>query len=316
MKKQMEYLWYRGDYVWRLAYRKLHHGNRIKRKSILGKEIMDRNTTDQVIAQAILSGKPYMVGRIGSVELSAMERTEEMRIGLIKSIPDRTIDMLCRNAGFFPPDTNLVEKYSDIMIESFNKADLLGSFHDNELYIFHKYASPEARICHLNDIEPQLSKSNTWFSVLEKKKVLVIHPCEETILSQYARKDKIFPNNFLPDFDLKTIKAVQTIAGTKDERFLNWFEALQWMEEKMQTIDYDVALIGCGAYGFPLAAYAKQMGKIGIHLGGVLQILFGIMGNRWETRKYVTDVVNEYWVKPSQDEIPKNAKVIEDACYW
>ena len=42
--------------------------------------------------------------------------------------------------------------------------------------------------------------------------------------------------------------------------------------------DFDVALIGCGAYGFPLAAKLKTAGKQAIHLGGVLQALFGIKG--------------------------------------
>lgn len=46
----------------------------------------------------------------------------------------------------------------------------------------------------------------------------------------------------------------------------------------MDKIDYDICLIGCGAYGFPLAAHAKRKGKKAVHLGGALQLLFGIKG--------------------------------------
>jgi glycerol-3-phosphate dehydrogenase len=46
--------------------------------------------------------------------------------------------------------------------------------------------------------------------------------------------------------------------------------------------DYDVALIGCGAYGLPLASHVKRKGKQSIHLGGGLQLLFGIKGKRWD----------------------------------
>jgi len=53
---------------------------------------------------------------------------------------------------------------------------------------------------------------------------------------------------------LLTLKAVQTIANTKDDRFDTWFDALDYMYNEALKLDFDVALIGCGAYGYPLAA--------------------------------------------------------------
>ena len=93
------------------------------------------------------------------------------------------------------------------------------------------------------------------------------------------------------------------------------------MKAQMDRIDYDICLIGCGAYGFPLAAHAKRMGKKGFHLGGSLQLLFGIRGKRWENPDYNPDynyaaLMNEHWVKPSEEERPVAAKKVEDACYW
>ena len=85
-----------------------------------------------------------------------------------------------------------------------------------------------------------------------------------------------------------------------------------------ERLIFDVAIIGCGAYGFPLAAEIKRMGKIAIHLGGVTQIMFGIIGRRWETeyKQFHDDVVNEYWIRPSADEKIKGLDTIEDGCYW
>lgn len=68
---------------------------------------------------------------------------------------------------------------------------------------------------------------------------------------------------------------MQTIADSRDERFSDWFEALEHMYSEAMKEDFDVAIIGCGAYGFPLAAKIKKAGKIGIHLGGAAQLLFG-----------------------------------------
>ena len=145
----------------------------------------------------------------------------------------------------------------------------------------------------------------------------MIHPFSETIQKQYLKRKYLFDNpQILPEFDLYVLKAVQTIADEKDDRFENWFEALDWMYEEAMKIDFDVALIGCGAYGMPLAALIKKAGKQAIHMGGVLQILFGIKGKRWNDDPVVSKLYNEYWVNPSKNETPVKAKNIEEGCYW
>lgn len=171
------------------------------------------------------------------------------------------------------------------------------------------------------EISTPLLTVKPWTLALEGKKVLVVHPFAETIKSQYERIDKVFPKYpILPKFDLKVVKAVQT-AGGNQTRFKNWFEALEYMEREIDKVDYDVVLIGCGAYGFPLAAHCKRMGKQAIHLGGVLQLLFGIKGKRWEEHAdenfpYVRTYYNDFWVRPSKSDTPMNAKAIENSCYW
>jgi len=121
----------------------------------------------------------------------------------------------------------------------------------------------------------------------------------------------------LPQFDLQVIQAVQTIAGQKSE-FSGWFEALDSMKQKINKRDFDICIIGCGAYGFPLASFVKNMGKQAIHLGGATQLLFGIKGKRWEQILYYPyeNLMNEYWVRPATNETPRNSSDIEGACYW
>ena len=77
---------------------------------------------------------------------------------------------------------------------------------------------------------------------------------------------------------------------------------------------YRVALIGCGAYGFQLAARVKQMGKIAVHMGGSLQTLFGIKGARWNVKDSV--MYNDAWVYPSEAETPKGYEKVENGAYW
>ena len=94
------------------------------------------------------------------------------------------------------------------------------------------------------------------------------------------------------------------------------------MEDQIDKIDYDVCLIGCGAYGFLLAAHCKMKGKKAVHLGGALQLLFGIKGKRWEDPNYgfagknYLSFMNEYWVRPSKEETPTLSNSVEGSCYW
>jgi hypothetical protein len=77
------------------------------------------------------------------------------------------------------------------------------------------------------------------------------------------------------------------------------------------------SIIGAGAYGLPLAACAKKMGKISIHLGGATQLLFGIKGKRWEERSEYANLINEYWTYASEEEKPPHGdKVDGTGPYW
>lgn len=108
----------------------------------------------------------------------------------------------------------------------------------------------------------------------------------------------------------------QTIAGNCDERYGTWFDALADLERAVDALDFDVAVIGCGAYGFPLAAHVKDIGRQAVHLGGATQMLFGIRGRRWDLKDIGPALYNDSWVRPSADERPENADSVESGCYW
>lgn len=57
-------------------------------------------------------------------------------------------------------------------------------------------------------------------------------------------------------------------------------------------------------------------GKKAVHIGGGMQIMFGIRGKRWDENPMTTSMYNDAWVYPSEDETPKGADMVEDACYW
>ena len=220
------------------------------------------------------------------------------------------------NAGFFPQTEAMIDKFVDLMLQIIPDVDILASYVYCERYI-----DDLLKHCikvNLDGYYAPFMYKNPWSRVLKDKKILVIHPFTESIAVQYEKRAHIHLNeNVLPQFEsLHLIKAVHSIAGNECG-FSNWFEALESMKLKMEGIDFDIALIGCGAYGFPLAIHAKKLGKIGFHLAGWTQMLFGIYGKRWlEDQPKYSKYINQYWIRPGEKEIPSGANMVEGGCYW
>lgn len=280
-------------------------------------------------ASDFLKGKvvactPLMAARLGAVELNCMLTYHSIRqdvprrekcLHFIKNRikpfwwEKKIVTAMSDNAGFFPPTETMLSRFCERMISDLGWTDVLGSWMLGES-VFREYC-PAARTVPLYDLEPYRHR-DPWSEALEGRNVLVIHPFAKTIRKQYESRELLFRDKrVLPEFELKTLEAVQSAAGC-EVPFDDWFEALDFMSERIESTRFDIALIGCGAYGFPLAAYVKRLGKQAIHLGGALQLLFGIKGRRWDQ----TDLYNEHWVRPSREETPPNSKRVEGGCYW
>jgi hypothetical protein len=294
--------------------------------------IQDADIASKLIYDKLMSKKPCMVARLGATELMTMVNYlgvhKAGKKNIFKYVQGKELDWWWNEnclrqmeqwSGFFPPTVEKIEQFCELMLDDMKEVDILGSWLANERYFEDKLKNKPK--LWLDFLLPFFS-SIPWSKVLSGKKVLVIHPFARTIEKQYSvNRTQLFKNEYiLPDFELQTIQAVQSLGG-ETNGFSDWFAALEWMKQEIDKRDYDVCLIGCGAYGFPLAAYVKRQGKKSVHLGGALQLLFGIKGKRWEdpnlNKNYcIADCMNEYWVRPLEQEKPKNASSIEDACYW
>ncbi|HJH72136.1 MAG TPA: hypothetical protein OIM39_13950 [Bacteroidaceae bacterium] len=294
-------------------------------------DLKDQEANDYVF-ELLASGKPAMVSKFGSVELSNLvSRHIDETTGLTKEVIHDYLHFknvqiaywawlknLCSNAGFFPYDLDLGLKWYHLMMEDIKQVDILGSYIYEEKYIAN-FMNCSKRI-NIDGYFSPFRWKNPWTKILKDKKVLIVHPFVESIKYQYEHnREKLFDNpDVLPKFqELILVKAVQTQANAKDPRFKTWFEALQYMKDEIDKYDYDIALIGCGAYGMCLAAHVKRKGKQAVHLASMTQMLFGIYGKRWldsepECRKYI----NKYWIRPNENERPVGAEKIEGGCYW
>jgi hypothetical protein len=267
------------------------------------------------LAAALTSGEPLCAGRLGSVELNSLERYLRKKPKVSRYSQKLKNDMT-NNAGFFPADDESMDLFGKVYAEAIKTVDFIGVwFNRYEDYAIRKLC-PDARLIALSSLEPYYF-TRPWSRVLGGKRVLVVHPFAESIRRSYAEsRSRLFRDpSVLPQFQLTTMKAVQSHAGAQCG-FSSWFEALDSMKERMTGITFDVCIVGAGAYGLPLASYAKSMGKQAIHMGGASQVLFGIIGKRWEEHPVVGRLINEFWRRPSPDETPPNAHLVENGCYW
>jgi hypothetical protein len=278
-----------------------------------------------VIKNHLLNDSPAMIARFGSNELNCVTNYYNITYNKGKFFSyvkgdvgafwwdKKMMQYMGTGAGFFPSNEKNLAKFATMMLEDMKQVDVLGSWLQQEA-LFKKQLADAVKVG-LKDLEPYYHQ-RPWSAALAGKKVLVIHPFAESIKQQYAKRELLFSDGVLPAFELKTLKAVQTAADNR-EGFNDWFEALAHMQDKINREEFDIAIIGCGAYGFPLAAFVKRLGKKAIHLGGSTQILFGIRGKRWEEQnKFIASLMNEHWIRPSSQERIQHLAKVEDGCYW
>ncbi len=283
-------------------------------KKMLYTPPLEGEICSSIIKAELEKDKPSMIARFGSTEIQAVLYPKTPFI-LRSFIKKRVFNTMHLNSGFFPSNEKTIRKFSELFLEDMKLLDVLGCWRIEELFLRKHF--PLAQLIELSTLEPYLQK-DPWSEVLENKKVLVIHPFNATIERQYFNNRKVLfkDQRVLPNFKtFETIKAVQTRGGNRTA-FIDWFAALDYMKAEIDKKDFDIAIIGCGAYGFPLAAHVKRMGKKAIHLGGATQMLFGIKGKRWMEDDNFKDIINAYFVLPDDEDKIKNASKVVCDHYW
>ena len=250
--------------------------------------ILPADQGNAAAADAIRAGQPFLFGRCGATEM--------------RTVADKALNRFCKLYTSCAQGADLLALW-DVGAER----QVIDGCHGT-------------RFTQLRALEPYYY-ANPWSAALAGKHVLVVHPFADTIRAQYQKRGELFTNapggvNTLPELaSLTVIPAVQGLAGQKTG-YDTWFDALAAMEKQMDACDYEVAIIGAGAYGLPLAAHARDTGHVAIQMSGATQLLFGIKGRRWDTHPQISKLYNPAWVRPAPAEQPANKQAVEGGSYW
>lgn len=161
-----------------------------------------------------------------------------------------------------------------------------------------------------------------WTRYLQNKTILIISPFTESFKKQRKNGFTIFKNKNDQVFESTQkfifYKSFNTLVGNHIHR--NWEETLNIMRDDIAKLDFDIAFLGCGGYGIPLCNFIKSdLKKSAIYIGGGLQLLFGVMGKRWENNslwKKIIETNNTKFIRPDSDERIQNLQILSGGSYW
>jgi len=266
-----------------------------------------------IIYNTIKDKHNFFIGRMPGIEAATIYNHI-----FNKKIPEHLKLCIQQNTGFYCLSDNfddILKKWCDIYLKALRSCDLLYRLEfptwDNlvkdyyqKIYVF------------------SCASLHLWMPALQGKNILVISPFEKSIKKQFPKRKHLFQtgkqNNFTyPEFSLQILKCPNTIKGNNPFPHNNWLETFEDMCKNISKLEFDIAILGCGSYGMPLAHYIKKIGKSSIYAGAYTQVMFGIKGKRWNIdgnphRSYW----NDFWTWPDDSEVPINAAKVENGCYW
>ncbi len=308
-------------------------GHYSSRKMKAAQVVLDRlneseKNFEDLISNRIMSSEPLLFGRLGGVEASALGIYLTEASGVrhpiqfygAKLIKQRRLNQLCNNAGVYPRNQKEFELFCEEHLVSLQSMDVFSVWAKPFAWAESKFVSNPNLIVVPGHVSfPWLESRDEnslfgWGRALDKMKVLVISPFQKSMLIQSRKLHRIFPGLDIPDMKLTFLSSPMSQGGLMDGNSYSFH--LNRMKKCMEKEDFDICLVSAGAYSLPLAAYAKQLGKKGVHAGGALQIFFGVTGKRYDSYPWVIKYRNQDWRRPSRDERPKNWQSIEDGCYW
>lgn len=289
---------------------RLYRGVR-ERIDYFGMNYLSEEEGNLKISGLLDSSDPFMVGRLGAVEMRCVSKWMK---GMLCNDSEKKQALYA--AGIFPNNDATISQFCEVYTDAMKSCDLLGVWEvvgekkAISLYCDNPILMPSRSI-------ESYYFDNPWSENLKNKRILIVHPFVQSIKYQLNRRESIWPGkNVLPLFkSVQYVKSVQSNAGAHTS-FQDWFEALAYMKKQIDFCDFDVAIIGAGAYGLPLAAHVKSIGKQAIQMSGATQILFGIKGKRWDNHPVISKFYNESWVRPNSSETPLQKEKVEGGSYW
>ena len=258
------------------------------------------------VFSALVGGRqPVFLGRIGGSDYALVnEYFNDQRAFLRRSAYEHAVARLRELNGYFDfeRDPARFERFLIDMVAYYRAADCLtyggaGLITKFQYNVFQRrdmklldYVCRGKTIINytfLESVMPFLCSFKTWG---QGKRVLVISPFSKSLEFQFSRRNDLIVDYEFPEFELVTYTSSVTYSTDHDTKESlkvttnNWHEECRRMADDIAGLDFDIALLSCASYSMYLGDFIRRcLGRTAIYTGGILNVLFNIYGERYDT---------------------------------
>lgn len=295
----------------------------------LGRRLISRRDFAAEIGASLRARRGFAAGKLGGSEQAwlmypVVRGKEGGGLGL-RAFEVAMAHRSVRHAGVWPGEASFLTRFSELFATSLAELDAIGLFADApeaslEILRFH---SPPGSPMLFEDQEPDRSPAgrpeDCWLEHLRHRRVLLVCPFADLLRDRATREtyERVWAGVGKRWFEPASVESVELPLGFDPETQRRWGTALDLLEDvdsRVARADFDCALIAAGGLGIPLAARVKERGGVAVSLGGHLQVMFGVHGERWRSRREWAGLFNEAWTGLPERYRPDPALTGEN--YW
>jgi hypothetical protein len=229
-------------------------------------------------------------------------------------------------SGIFPATPEFLREFAAAYAAAVRDLDSVGVItehwpSDDEFFRHHDLrGEPIDYLDHEPDRSRPADEGRCWLPLLRGRRVLLVCPFAELLRERATREtfEAVWRNTGKPWFEPAHVGAVEFPYGygrETQERFGTALGLFADLRTRVEEREFDIALIAAGPLGALLAAAVKRGGGIAIALGGHLQVLFGVSGQRWrESEEWRREYFNDAWIEMPARYRPEAGETYAD--YW
>ncbi|HXG51589.1 MAG TPA: hypothetical protein VNN77_09325 [candidate division Zixibacteria bacterium] len=245
-----------------------------------------------------------------------------------------------KQSGVFPEDIGFYREFNRFYIPHVKNLDCIGicfTAWEPELFRYYGIRSkpigypcqqPFLTVGHLPmffkraDIAESEGEGNGYLEYFRNKRILLVCPFAKFLKERACKEtyEAIWSKTGRKWFEPKSVEAVELPYGFEIETQKKYGTAIDLFHAVVGEIDardFDIALIGAAGLAIPIASHIKQTGRIGIDLGGILQVVFGVYGKRYlERETWKRMYFNDQWARVPDGYRPSRMDVCDGGAYW
>jgi hypothetical protein len=295
-----------------------------------GRKLAGRLDFLAAVAEAVDGRRGLAAGKLGTTErvllahpMVLARETERRRLLAFESSLSFRAE---RTSGIFPRDREFLRRFSPWYADQVRRLDWIGLFPadlrlQSEILAFH---SLNGQLVYFKDQEPDRSvpsqESACYLPALRGRRLLLVSPFANLLRDRADRGtfEAVWARTGKRWFEPASVEALVVPYGFEPEtqrRYASSLAVYEDLTDRLSGLEFDVALIGAGGLGIPLAVDAAARGQVAISLGGHLQVLFGLLGERWRRQEsWRRRYINAAWLDVPDRYRPDPRNTTEN--YW